>query len=237
MRYKNHKSNYQYRVRKNLIFTSKFFVLLLFILPIIDSTQAYTSAIGVEYGDVVDITYSGVLNDGSEFDSGTLPSARIVFQTDGGELLDAFIRGVLSAKLNTPKTFTVYSGEGYSDGDLANKDLIFTITITNIVQSAGRTVTNPDDSNNKGSDNSEGAATKLKNIVLWIIGIAASIFVIIAFRSILQKQTTAGCVHCKMLGKSQISEGKCGKCGMAYCRNSFSRGCPNCKSNTFIPYT
>ncbi len=208
------------------------------LFTLLSSTQnsAYTDALGIQVGDIVDLDYVGTFENGTEFDSGNMPNAKM----EQGNFIDGFFYGILGMKVGQRKTINVPPDQGYTDpndprtGHLAGKTLIFEVTIKKIVINANTNANNPVAAK---KDSGEGAASKIWDVLKWVLGIGATIVVMISLQSIMKKQTTPGCIHCKSLGKSQISEGKCGSCGNTYCRNSFSRGCPNCKSNTFIPYS
>ena len=126
------------------------------------------------------------------------------------------------------KVINIPIGKGYNSGnapkpDLANRELIFNVFILEIVENIRE----------------EGSSSNLsETITTWVKvigGIALGIFVIIGFLGLRSKTSSTTCAHCKNLGRSTKSEGKCSKCGNSYCRASFGRGCPNCKGNSFIP--
>jgi hypothetical protein len=208
----------------------------LFTLPIFPS--GYQASTGIENGDVVDLDHIGKFANGTVFSNGTIPNAKL----SPGQFLDGFYIEVISMKIGETKTFDVPPELGYTDpddertGHFVGLTLTFTVTILRLVQNIRGNDPSLTQSGAE-TDSGGGLASTLWNVVKWVGGIGLGILGILAFRSYIQKQTITGCVHCKSLGKTQVSEGKCGKCGTSYCRASFSRGCPNCKSNTFIPYS
>lgn len=188
--------------------------------------HAYSTTKGVERGDVVDLNYE--LNvDGVQQDKGNIPSAKI--DSDGG-FVEGFWKGVIGAKLQSYKSFSVPPDQGYTNptDKYYGKTLDFTVYVNKII-----TDVSPGDS--AGGSSSGGALTKVFTVAKWV-GLAGLLFLGVFFYSNRATYTTPKCVHCKTMGRDNYAEGTCSKCGNAYCRSSFSRGCPNCKSNSYIPY-
>ncbi|MHA2502372.1 MAG: FKBP-type peptidyl-prolyl cis-trans isomerase [Candidatus Kariarchaeaceae archaeon] len=215
-------------MRKSLL--SNTFLLILLVSPLLISspvtTHAYTECDGVESGDVALVSYTGTIQggdrDGEQFDTGN----QVQFTIASGSLIEGFYEGMLGMKIGERKTIVVPPSKGYSTGDLAGQTLNFEVFLDAILQGARDC-----DDGGEGT----GFGSTLGKIFTWIAGIGVVAFVGYSLYLITQKQTTADCVHCKTEGRDRLSDGKCGKCGNHYCRQSFSRGCPNCKSNTFVP--
>ncbi len=197
------------------------------ILLLFSSTKVsgYTNDDGIQTGDVMDIEYEGLYADTlAEFDSG-----RVDFTISPGSIIVGFYEGLLGLKVGESAVIDIPVGKGYSLPDaptpeLANRALIFNVFIHAVV-----TNVNPDD------DSSSDLAGTITTWVKVIGGIGLGIFVIVGLNGLRSKTALATCAHCKSLGRSTKSEGKCSKCGNYYCRASFGRGCPNCKGNSFIP--
>ena len=195
------------------------------------STMAYTSCDGIEQGDVAVVDYKGtVQSTGKVFDS-TENRGPATFTIAPDKLIQGFYEGMLGMKIGERKTITVPPEKGYTDintapdKSLVGETLIFDVYVQSI--KSGTHACN--------TSNSSGSSDTFLKVIGWIIGLGAVGFFGITGYYRLQKTVTKSCVHCKTEGRDRLSEGKCGKCGNYYCRQSFSRGCPNCKSNTFVP--
>lgn len=188
----------------------------------------YTDSIGLERGDIVDIEYVGIKqSNGEEFDSGILKATEL----DPIGLIDGFYRGLLGMKIGQSKQIIVPPSEGYTDPDhyLFGETLIFDVFIIKLVDNI-RT----DISTDNGDDEGSGTFSRFLDIGLKITGGLFVIGALVYFWNAGNVRTTPKCVHCASIGRSTYAEGKCKKCGNAYCRASFSRGCPNCQANSFI---
>jgi len=186
-------------------------------------THAYSSCVGIEDGDKVNMDYKGTIQStGEVFDQRNGAE----FTIASGQLIEGFYQGVIGMKVGESKTIVVPPSQGYQSGKLAGKTLVFDVYINKIV-----TGSHPCTTTSSGS----GFGNTLFNIIKWLAGFAVAGFIGVTLYFTLQKSTTPDCEHCKTENRSRLSEGKCGKCGKYYCRQSFSRGCPNCKSNTFVP--
>ncbi|MHA2250141.1 MAG: FKBP-type peptidyl-prolyl cis-trans isomerase [Candidatus Kariarchaeaceae archaeon] len=215
---------------------------LLFItiaLILADPSVAYRDEAGAEVGDVVDVDYELSFTNGTVKEANPFSGVILRSTANGGNTIDGFYQGILGMKIGETKIVTVPPELGYTTPghDLYGLTLIFEITLLRVVQNIRTDYSQTSTPGGGGADDGDGAFSKVWGVVKVFLYIGGGIFFIFAFYTILQKQTIPGCAHCKSLGKSNVSEGKCGKCGTPYCRNSFSRGCPNCKSNTFIPYS
>jgi len=187
-------------------------------------SHAYTSCDGIQDGDVAQLTIYGTKkSDGSVFQ----PEITDKFTMNKDKLIDGFYENVLGMKIGEKKTFEVPPNKGYSSGELAGETLIFEVYVDNVLQTIRDC---------SGAANAGGFGTTLWKIIQWTAGAVVVGFIGVTFYLSLQKNTTPKCAHCKAAGRtSKLSDGKCGKCGNYYCRQSFSRGCPNCGSNTFVP--
>jgi len=196
------------------------------VMLIITSTQVngYSKETGIEEGDVMKIEYEGRYADtGVVFDGGTVD-----FTISPDSIIVGFYEGLLGMKVGESKVINVPIGKGYSSASaptpaLANRELNFNVFIREIVD------------NVRDEDSSSNLFETITTWVKVIGGIALGVFVIIGFLGLRSKTSSGTCAHCKELGRSTRSEGKCSKCGNSYCRASFGRGCPNCKGNSFIP--
>ncbi len=82
-------------------------------------------------GDKVAVHYTGKLQDGSVFDSSE-GSEPLSFTIGDGQLLKHFDEGVNGMEEGTEKEIIVPAGEGYNSGELAGKELIFTVKLVKI---------------------------------------------------------------------------------------------------------
>ena len=123
------------------------------VLPTI--SMAYTSELGIEKGDIVDLDYEGKLQDGTVFDAGNIKSADI----SPGKFIKGFYDGILGMKVGERKQIIVQPADGYTDPshELYNKVLIFNVFINKIVD-------NVRSSESSGS----GLFTKIMTWVVWI---------------------------------------------------------------------
>lgn len=200
------------------------------IILILSSTKVsgYSDDKGIETGDVMSIEYEGRYADTREiFDFSR--DGPVDFTISPGSIIIGFYEGLLGLKVGDSSIIDIPVGKGYSTADapipeLANRALVFNVFINAVV-----TDVSPDD------DSSSNLFSTISTWLTVIGGIVLFVFVIVGLNGLRSKTSTAACAHCKSLGRSTKSEGKCSKCGNFYCRASFGRGCPNCKGNSFIP--
>ena len=192
------------------------------------NVSGYTN--GIETGDIMDIEYEGRYADTLEiFDSNRVD---FTIRMGEGALIEGFYKGLLGLKVGDSTEIDVPADEGYTEAnaptpELANRALVFNVKIHAIVE----------DINPGNDDESSGNLSGTIGTVLKVIGfLVVSVLVIIGIYGLRSKAISADCVHCASMGRKHVTaEGKCSKCGLAYCRASFSRRCPNCKGNSFIP--
>lgn len=229
MKYKNDQSQCKLlKLISNKIFTLTLLFVLIF-SP--QSSTAYTSGGGLETGDIVDIDYEGILEDGEIFDPGpTLFNQEVKSDGTSGSVITGFYEGLLGMKVGDRKEIVVQPEDGYTSPshNLYNKVLIFNVYIVRLVEN----VRGDDGEDDSGS----GTFAKIVDVFTKIAG---TVLVIGAFAYMWNFRTNVqipNCVHCESIGRKHVNaEGKCKKCGNGYCRASFSKGCPNCHANSFVP--
>jgi hypothetical protein len=218
---------------KFLILTTILFASLFFVRPV--QVQGYVecndpSRAGIETGDTVYVEYTGTKeSDGSVFDS-TEGKGPVKFVISPGQLIQGFYEGMLGLELRTWKTITVPPSKGYTDpsAPLYGETLIFRVYVASLDS------TTP--VNTCTIEDRSGFSSTFLNALGWVFGIGVGGFIFISLYLAVQRTTTSNCVHCKEHNKSRPAEGTCSKCGAAFCRQSFAKGCPKCGNNTFIPY-
>ncbi|MCH8908254.1 MAG: FKBP-type peptidyl-prolyl cis-trans isomerase [Candidatus Heimdallarchaeota archaeon] len=201
-------------------------VLFFLTIPSIQ-TNAYTNELGIERGDVVEMELFGTKqSDGSVFQ----PQSTSSFEIDPIGLITGFYTEVIGMKVGETKEFSVAPSDGYTDPEhkLYGETLLFEVFIIAIKDN----IRSETDAN--GDDEGSGTFSRFLDIGLKITGGLFVIGALVYFWNAGNVRTTPKCVHCASIGRSKYAEGKCKKCGNAYCRASFSRGCPNCKANSFI---
>lgn len=217
-----------YRLVKKQTFAQIMPLLILFLIISSSNVSGYTDETGIQDGDVMAIEYEGRYADNNVvFDSSD--GETVDFTVSLGSIIRGFYDGLLGLKVGESAVINVPVGKGYSELDaplpeLANRELNFNVFIHGVTKNV-----------NGEEDSSSDLFSTITTWVQVIGSIAIAIFVIIGLNGLRSKSTTAVCAHCKGLGRSTKSEGKCSKCGSFYCRASFGRGCPNCKGNSFIP--
>ncbi len=203
-----------------------FLALLLIISP--SNATGYSGSSGIEDGDIMDIEYTGRYADNQE----VFETRRVNFNIKLGEggIIEGFYDGLLGLKVGDSAEINVPIGKGYTQTtapspELADRALIFEVFIHTVVVNV-----------RDNDDDSSGLSGTIGTILTVIAVITVAALVLIAFYALRSKAISADCVHCESMGRKNVTaEGKCSKCGQPYCRASFSRGCPNCKGNSFIP--
>ena len=193
-----------------------------------NQSSAYDPSVGLEDGDIIDMEYEGKFVNDTVFDAQRIPRTDVSKEF----WITGFYEGLLGMQPKIPKTFEIPPQKGYTDPDheLYGEILIFTVFIHEVLE-------NVRDFEPTEERTSSSFLTSLINVVGFLVAAGFIGFVVIGLiLPIFQKQTSANCIHCKSLGRSALSEGICGHCGNEYCRASFSKGCPNCKSNKVIPH-
>ncbi|MDH5402670.1 MAG: FKBP-type peptidyl-prolyl cis-trans isomerase [Candidatus Heimdallarchaeota archaeon] len=195
----------------------------------INPVSSYTPCVGIEEFDVVDFAYT-LWNDGTGEEIESRDSASFEVKTGQGGLIVGFYEEVLGMFIDEEKTFVIPPNKGYTDQshNLYNVYLKYTVYVNGIKDGM-----RDEDCDNKINS---GFVSKILKGLMWVAGIIVGIIVISAISTQTKQQTLDKCHHCKSIGKISVSEGKCSRCGNAYCRASFSKGCPECKSNSFIPH-
>jgi peptidylprolyl isomerase len=82
-------------------------------------------------GDMVTVHYTGKLEDGKVFDS-SLKKEPLQFMIGAGQFLKGFEDGIIGMNAGEEKEITIPAGEGYTSGELAQKTLLFTVTLVKI---------------------------------------------------------------------------------------------------------
>jgi len=82
-------------------------------------------------GDMVTVHYTGKLENGEVFDSSEGKSP-LEFMIGVGQFLKGFEAGIIGMEEGTEKEIIIPEGEGYSEGELAGKKLIFTVKLAKI---------------------------------------------------------------------------------------------------------
>ena len=147
--------------------------------------SAYTSSIGIEKDDVVNLDYVLTV-DGKIKEEG--PGTDITVTTGQGGVIQGFYEGLLGMKVNEEKKIVVPPSKGYSTGELAGKTLYFDVLINYIV------------SNVRGEDYTDGAeggvGTTLKKIGNVIVGIGILAAVYFIYSIFKNRITVPNCGHC-----------------------------------------
>ncbi len=200
------------------------------------SVTAYTSCDGIEEGDVALVQYIGTYDpDGDgvfeEFDRHRDNGAE--FTIEPGRLIDGFYNGFRyesrrRKKYNCPSITRLCQRSSWLPQEkFEGQTLYFDTYIVSIIQG---------ERDCDGANSGDSFGNQLASFFGYVAGILIISFITIYFYYSLQKQTTPKCEHCSSEGRNDVpSEGKCGKCGQFYCRKSFSRGCPSCTANSFVP--
>lgn len=189
-----------------------------------NQTSAYTSSLGIEDGDKVNLDYI-LTYDGEVQENGPGFEPTV----SEGDLIQGFYEGLLGMKLGEEKHIVVPPSKGYTKPghELEGKTLIFDVLINYII------------SNIRGDDydigTEGGVGTTLKSIGNVILILGALGVGYLGYSGFKNRITVPNCAHCTIQGRSAKSEGSCGSCGGHFCRSSFAKGCPNCHSNTLIP--
>ncbi|MCY3413272.1 MAG: FKBP-type peptidyl-prolyl cis-trans isomerase [Candidatus Heimdallarchaeota archaeon] len=208
------KHNFVVRITLLFLFTS--------ILLNAFTVTAYTSEDGIQTNDVVRLDY--VLS----YD-GQVQQEADDFETKVNDqvLIPGFYKGLLGMKIGEEKTLVIPPEDGYDEGDLVGKTLTFDIYIETILENV----------NDDGGDDEESGLTKFFRWTGIILTVVAGGFALYLFFGFSKTANTKNCVHCESIGRGKVkSEGVCKSCGTPYCRNSFAKGCMNCKGNTFVPH-
>lgn len=207
-------------MRKSSVLILRLSFLLFILLMLSKQSSAYNN--GIEEGDVVNLdytlTYDGkVQQEGPGFQTQVSPK----------DLIEGFYEGLLGMKVGERKEIVVPPEKGYQEPhELAGKTLYFDVYINGIIDDVRE--------GKNAITNEGGIGTTLKKIGTGIMVVGGAGITFFGVQS-LRKVTIPRCDHCTLIGKSVASEGFCGGCGGHYCRNSFLKGCPNCKANTFKP--
>lgn len=189
-------------------------------------TSAYTSSLGIEEDDEVNLDY--ILTVDGKVKEET-PGFETRITTGLGGIIEGFYDGLLGMKIGEEKQIVVPPNKGYTDPskDLYGKTLYFDVLINFIV------------SNVRGDDydigSEGGVGTTLKSVGNGILIVGALGVGYLGYSGFKNRITVPNCAHCTIQGRSVKSEGSCGSCGGHFCRSSFAKGCPNCHSNTLIP--
>ncbi|MCD8231211.1 MAG: trigger factor [Clostridiales bacterium] len=85
----------------------------------------------VEDGDMVNIDYVGTL-DGEEFDGGSAEDYNLTIGSDS--FIDGFEDGLIGAEVGDTLDLNLTFPETYDSEDLAGQDVVFTVTVNNIVE-------------------------------------------------------------------------------------------------------
>ncbi|UCD03446.1 MAG: FKBP-type peptidyl-prolyl cis-trans isomerase [Candidatus Aenigmatarchaeota archaeon] len=82
-------------------------------------TAQQASGTGIVSGDTVTVEYTGVLDNGEEFDSGDLE-----FEVGAGQMIEGFEEGVLGMQEGEEKTFTIPPEKAYGPKDPAKTQVV-----------------------------------------------------------------------------------------------------------------
>ncbi|MCD8150847.1 MAG: trigger factor [Clostridiales bacterium] len=85
----------------------------------------------VEDGDIVNIDYVGTL-DGEEFDGGSDTGYNLTIGSD--TFIDGFEDGLIGSEVGSTVDLNLTFPEDYDSEDLAGQDVVFTVTVNNIVE-------------------------------------------------------------------------------------------------------
>lgn len=81
----------------------------------------------VQDGDIVNLTYVGKKEDGTEFDSNTVD-----LTIGSGQFIDGFEEGLIGAELGSEVTLNLTFPEGYFEESLSGQPAVFDVTINKI---------------------------------------------------------------------------------------------------------
>jgi FKBP-type peptidyl-prolyl cis-trans isomerase len=82
-------------------------------------------------GDMVSVDYTGILEDGKQFDT-SIGKEPLQFMIGAGQMLKGFEQGIIGMEEGTEKEIVIPAGEGYDKGELAGKKLIFKVKLVKI---------------------------------------------------------------------------------------------------------
>jgi peptidylprolyl isomerase len=81
--------------------------------------------------DMVTVEYTGKLEDGKEFDS-SLGKKPLQFMIGIGKFLELFEKGIIGMSPGEEKEIIIPPDQGYKEGELAGKKLIFKVKLLKI---------------------------------------------------------------------------------------------------------
>ena len=185
------------------------FIVLLFYA--LSSTQAYNNISGVEYDDVVDISfvryidgkYSITYSDAEPF------TVKINYNELNHNVLDELLG------MKKKETKDIAWDVVLENGTIKNYEYRNTKIVRIVVDST------------PGSNVDVGRIfIIIAEVLAGVIGVAGAVYILYKLRTRLSTKNCAGC--------SQQANSKCSKCGHFYCSECSVKGCSNCGSRQFI---
>ena len=82
-------------------------------------------------GDLVFVEYTGLLEDGTVFDT-SVGGAPFEFVLGSGSVLKLFDKGIQGMAVGGEKEIVIPAGQGYNSGPLAGKKMIFRVKLVRI---------------------------------------------------------------------------------------------------------
>ena len=204
-------------------------IILVLTLIIISTTnvrlQAYSDDEGLQIGDVIEVNFDAKILGGSRDGEVAIPNEISILELTPAAMISGFYEALLGMKINEVKNNIIIPPEkGYTSvsHELYNQTLNYNIQVLRLIHN-----------NNFSSLSTQENKSALFDNFIFYTEVMLVLFVLsyllILTRQRFRKFNRVMCTFC-----NNIADGKCGQCGTMSCRASFSSGCLNCKSNTFV---
>ena len=187
--------------------------------------KAYNEEVGLETGDVIDVEFDAIIMGGSRDGEFAILNKNSILELTPSAMISGLYETLLGMKINEIKKNVIIPPEkGFTETshELYNLTLNYNIHILQLIHN-----------NNFSSLSTQESKSGLFEKFIFYIKVMLILFAIFYFliliRQRFRKFNRVMCTFC-----NSTADGKCGKCGTMSCRASFSSGCPNCKSNTFV---
>jgi hypothetical protein len=190
---------------------SLFFIFIVLLFYALSSSQAYSNFAGVEYDDVIDISFVRYI-DGRY--SITYPDeAPFTVKVNYNDLNHNVVDELLGMKKQETKDIEW-------DQELENG------TIKNYEYRNTKIVRIVEDSTPGSNIDIARVFIIIASVIGTIAGVAGAVFILYKLRT---RLALKNCISC-----SQQANSKCSKCGQFYCSECSVKGCTNCGSRQFI---
>ncbi len=204
-------------------------IILVLTLIIISSVnvrlQAYNEDEGLQIGDVIEVNFDAKILGGSRDGDVAIPNEISILELTPAAMISGLYEALLGMKINEVKNNVFVPPEkGYTSvsHELYNQTLNLNIQVLRLIHN-----------NNFSSLSTQESKNELFDNLIFYINIMLVLFAVfyllLLIKQRLRKFNRVMCTFC-----NNFADGKCGQCGTISCRASFSSGCLNCKSNTFV---